>query len=1091
VKPNPSLDDLRNGDDPALFDLAEEMAARLQSGGAADLEAWIAAQGGYADRLRRLLPTVQAMAALASADGSAPAAGPEGAAVPGVLGDFRILREVGRGGMGVVYEAEQVSLSRKVALKILPLAATLDPRRLQRFQNEARAAACLHHTNIVPVYAVGREQGISFYAMQLIEGQTLAAVLTEFRQHEEGKEVGSPQGPGAQADRAAGPSAEVTTAYRPPPGAAAAVSTAPQGALSTKGGIGNRAYVCAVARLGAQAAEALDYAHQLGVVHRDVKPANLMVDGRGQLWVTDFGLAQLQQGEGGLTLTGDLIGTLRYMSPEQALAKRVPIDHRSDIYSLGATLYELLTLRPVFGGDSREELLRRIACDEPAPPRRLNRALPVELETIVLKALEKNPAERYATAKELADDLRHWLEDRPIKARRPSLGQRARRWARRHRPLVTGVAAALVVGLTVLAGSVGWMARDRAARRDAMRPVIAAALEESDSRQQQRRLPEALSAARRAYGLLAGAEVDEALQQQVRSRLADLELLDKLESIRVEKETAVNSGHFREAADIAAYGQTLRAADLDVETLPAEEAGRRIARSTVAVELAAVLDYWALSCRAIRGEGDPTWKKLLRIARAADPDPWRDRVRQALEKWDLPAVHQLAAAGETLRLPPASLCVIGSVLRQEKEAPGSAEAFLRESQRRHPNDFWLNHNAYMFLSALQPPKWDEAVRFAAVAVALRPDSPGAHGNLGVALLHNGRWDEALAECREVVRLKPDDAIGHSNLGVAFAEKGLWDEAIAEHRQALRLSPDNALARFNLGAGLHHKGLLDEAVAEYRQAIRLSKDFAEPHYGVGNALRGQGKEAEAVAAYRKAIELKPDYPEAHCDLGHLLREQGQFAEALVQLRRGHEFGSKNPRWSYPSAQWVQQCEHFLELDRRLSAILSGRQKPADMTERIDLAEFCILPCKKCYVAACHFYEEAFAGQPDPGSGQPYPRRYHAAWAAALAGCGQGKDADQTDGRQRAHLRQLAREWLHAILALDRRMLEKEPDKACPFVAQHMQYLQQDKDFAGVRGQALAPLPEAERAAWQQLWAGVADLLARAQAQGPPEMNPVGK
>jgi serine/threonine protein kinase len=319
----------------------------------------------------------------AVADGSAPPPGVAQALAndaPATLGDFRLGRELGRGGMGVVYEAEQVSLRRKVALKVLPLAATLDPRRLQRFQNEARAAASLHHTNIVPVFAVGEQQGVHYYAMQLIAGQTLAAVLQELR----------------------GQAQPQTTSP------AAVESTAPQGALSTDAGVGSGAYLGGVARLGAQAAEALDYAHQLGVVHRDVKPGNLMVDARGQVWVTDFGLALFQQGEAGLTLTGDLVGTLRYMSPEQALGKRIVIDHRTDVYSLGATLYELLTLQPVFPGTDRQEVLRQIAFEEPATLRTLNKAVPAELETIVLKALEKSPAERYATAQELADDLRRF-----------------------------------------------------------------------------------------------------------------------------------------------------------------------------------------------------------------------------------------------------------------------------------------------------------------------------------------------------------------------------------------------------------------------------------------------------------------------------------------------------------------------------------------------------------------------------------------------------------------------------------------------------------------------------------------------------------
>jgi hypothetical protein len=200
------------------------------------------------------------------------------------------------------------------------------------------------------------------------------------------------------------------------------------------------------ARLGVQAAEALEHAHQLGVIHRDIKPANLLVDGRGHVWVTDFGLAHCQ-GQAGLTMTGDLVGTLRYMSPEQALAQRGVIDHRSDVYSLGATLYELLTLQPAFDGQDRQEVLRQIAFEEPRPPRHIHRAIPSELETIVLKAMAKEPSERYGTAQDLADDLERFLNDEPIRARRPTVQQRATKWARRHR----GVAWMGVLLLVVLA----------------------------------------------------------------------------------------------------------------------------------------------------------------------------------------------------------------------------------------------------------------------------------------------------------------------------------------------------------------------------------------------------------------------------------------------------------------------------------------------------------------------------------------------------------------------------------------------------------------------------------------------------------------
>ncbi|MHC4341138.1 MAG: serine/threonine-protein kinase, partial [Planctomycetota bacterium] len=221
----------------------------------------------------------------------------------GMLGDFRIIREIGRGGMGVVYEAEQISLSRRVALKVLPLAAVFDERHLQRFRNEAQAAASLHHGNIVPVHAVGQERGVHYYAMQYIEGRTLAQIIEELKAAED-------SGLGASE-----------------------TSSAALGALTKERSTRTVAWCRAVARLGIQAAEALDHAHERGVVHRDVKPGNVMVDGLGHAWITDFGLATFERNTS-LTMTGDLIGTVRYMSPEQALAKRVPIDHRTDIYSL-------------------------------------------------------------------------------------------------------------------------------------------------------------------------------------------------------------------------------------------------------------------------------------------------------------------------------------------------------------------------------------------------------------------------------------------------------------------------------------------------------------------------------------------------------------------------------------------------------------------------------------------------------------------------------------------------------------------------------------------------------------------------------------
>jgi serine/threonine protein kinase/WD40 repeat protein len=378
--------------------------------------------------------------------------------LPSPLGDFHLLREVGRGGMGVVYEAEQMSLHRRVALKVLPFAATLDQRQLQRFKNEALAAAALDHPHIVEVHGVGCERAVHFYAMRLIEGQTLAEVIAVLRaEREERRGESQAQGErGARSPDRQPPTAEYLTQSVALEGRGQEESPTVKDRKTTKATVSAgvhsalpspaSAFFRKVAELGQHVAEALAHAHEQGIIHRDIKPSNLMLDSLGKVWVTDFGLAHVQ-GDKSLTMTGDLVGTLRYMSPEQALAKRVMVDHRTDIYSLGVTLYELLTLEPAFGGRDRQELLRQIAFEEPRPPRRVNPAIPAELETIVLKAMEKNPADRYATAQSLADDLRRYLEDQPIRARRPSSLHRVRKWARRH----PGVAWMAIVLLVVLA----------------------------------------------------------------------------------------------------------------------------------------------------------------------------------------------------------------------------------------------------------------------------------------------------------------------------------------------------------------------------------------------------------------------------------------------------------------------------------------------------------------------------------------------------------------------------------------------------------------------------------------------------------------
>jgi serine/threonine protein kinase/Flp pilus assembly protein TadD len=1029
------------GGNPRLAQALEEYRRLLEAGSAPDRATFQARHPEVAEELAECLSGlefVHAVApALSGAAAGVAAAGDAGAAMgPGTpLGDFRIVRQVGRGGMGVVYEAEQLSLRRRVALKVLPLAGVLDGTQLQRFRNEAQAAAGLHHSNIVPVYAVGCERGVHFYAMQFIDGQSLADLLRQLRQP-------------AAADAA--PEAEAaTTAYAPAAPAGEAKGTASTQAaalLSTAGGSRGREYFRAVAGLGVQAAEALDYGHRIGVVHRDVKPANLLLDGAGRLWVTDFGLAQVQGAES-LTATGELVGTLRYMSPEQALGKRVVIDHRADVYSLGATLYELLTLRPPFGGADRQELLRQITFEEPLAPRRLDKAIPAELETIVLKALEKNPADRYATAQELADDLRRFLEDRPIQARRPSVLQRLRKWARRRRAIVGAAAVLLAVLLVLGGGFAAWRMQQRVVAESQTELALAEAQRFEDAGN----WPEALLAAQRAEPLLKAGLLDAGLRRRVQERLDDLKMVKRLEEIRLQKAPA-KEVHFDTAQADPAYAQAFRDYGIDVAALGAAEAAGRIRARGIRVELAAALDDWADVCRKTRDKADTTWKDLLGLARAADSDDLRNRLRDALERRDVQALNQLAAGGGVAELPPSTLALLGDALGQSG-AVEEAVVVFRQGQRRHPANFWINYKLAVWLGELGPAH-DEKLRYYTVAVALRPLSPVAHNSLGYVLSWLGQQDEAIAEHREALRLNKDDAEAHNGLG-----------------RALRL-----------------KGQPDEAIAELREALRLQKDDSDTHNNLGNALQALGRLDEAIAEYREAARLEKDSPAPYINLGLILRNQGQLIQSAEAFRRGHELASRDPRRAYGTAQLLRQAEEFVRLEERLPAILRGEARPKDAAECLAFGQVCVY--RRHNAAAAHFYAEAFAAEPKLCGECPSDDRYNAACAAALAGCGQGKDAGSLDAKQRAGLRRQALDWLRSDLQAFRRLLNEGPDTIRPDIVRNLRHWLMDPDFAGVRGErALAALPAAERPDWQQLWQEVEAL--RQRAARPQEKTPTNR
>jgi serine/threonine protein kinase/WD40 repeat protein len=493
--------------------IADEFVAAFRQGKRPSVEEFARRYPEHAAEIREMLPALVLMEKAKSADDSAGQRRlPKGlAATPPLsqLGDYQILREVGRGGMGVVYEAQQLSLGRHVAIKVLPAHALLDPRHLGRFQREARSAAKLHHTNIVPVFGVGEQDGLHYYVMQFIQGLGLDVVLNELRRLRQprGKEAPTEADlPGRLTSVTRDLTAvavargllsgefrrhELAGDHTIAPAKASPVASAPgdhpaltqpdspfssvraadtssaihlpgQNEASTLSESGNQ-YWQSVARVGMQVADALAHAASQGVVHRDIKPSNLLLDDTGNVWVTDFGLAKAASDSDDLTHTGDVVGTLRYMAPERFNGRG---DLRSDVYSLGLTLYELLALRPAFDEADRNRLVKRLLHDEPVRPRKLNPGVPRDLETVVLKAIARDPAHRYQTPAEMADDLKRFVEDRPVRARRASEAERLWRWCRRN-PLAASLVAGMV--LVFLAGFAGvsWQWREaEAARQD-------------------------------------------------------------------------------------------------------------------------------------------------------------------------------------------------------------------------------------------------------------------------------------------------------------------------------------------------------------------------------------------------------------------------------------------------------------------------------------------------------------------------------------------------------------------------------------------------------------------------------------------------
>jgi serine/threonine-protein kinase len=725
---------------------------------------------------------------------------------------YQVEAVLGRGGMGIVYKARHLRLNRPVAIKMLLAGAYAGLEERERFFREAEAVASLRHANLVQVHDVGDHDGRPYFTMEYVEGGSLAQKL-----------LGTPQ---------------------PAHQAAALVVTL---------------------------AETVQVAHQGGIVHRDLKPANVLLTADGTPKIADFGLARHFDAGPALTRTGDRMGTPSYMAPEQAMGKASAIGPAVDIYSLGAILYELLTGRPPFKGESAAQTEMQVIYQDPVPPSRLNARVPRDLETICLKCLEKYPDRRYATAAALAEDLERFQRREPIVARPAGWLERFGKWVRR-RPAVAALLGATVFFTAALIAGAMWLAVKQAQRRQA----VEGDLKEVADLQRQARWTEARAALQRADARLNGGGASD-LRQRFDQARRDLDLVIELDRIRLSRLTSGNLALYKTKAD-RDYATAFAEAGLAEVHDPPDMAAARVQASAVRAALTAALDDWAI-CAADKDRRD--W--LLAVARTADPDPegWSDRIRDPASWEDPAALVELAHVVPVSEQPVSLLLALGERLAA---AGGDAPAFLKRVQGEHPADFWAN---LVLGDALVGATPAEAGGYYRAALASRPGAAVGYAALGDA--YNGQhfYDEATRYYRWAVRIDPKYARGHTNLGNILKAAGPIEGAIACYHKALEADPDYAWAHFDLANTLQELGRRDEALEHYRCFLEL--DPTNSH--VANIVRAdqvwRGRGEEVRRQWKKALDADPPSHDAwfgYAELCLFLGDEAEYRRARQDLIR---------------------------------------------------------------------------------------------------------------------------------------------------------------------------------------------------------------
>jgi tetratricopeptide (TPR) repeat protein/tRNA A-37 threonylcarbamoyl transferase component Bud32 len=866
---------------------------------------------------------------------------------------YKLLEQIGEGGMGAVWVADQSDpVRRRVALKLIK--PGMDSRQvLSRFEAERQALALMDHPNIAKVYDGGMtEEGRPFFAMEYVKGVPITGYCDQ-----------------------------------------------------AKLNIHDRL------RLFVPICQAVQHAHQKGIIHRDLKPSNILVclyDGRPVPKLLDFGLAKaISQPLTEHTLYtahGLMVGTPTYMSPEQAEFNNLDVDTRTDIYSLGVILYELLTgTTPLekqrVKAAALDEILKLIKEEEPIKPStkvsssaslhtiatqrgmepaQLSRIVRGDLDWIVMKSLEKERGRRYETANGLARDIERYLNDEPIEARPPSLVYKLSKLARRNkRSLVSAavIAVILLAALTIAAGSIGWVVRDRQTRQAVVERNALLLLDEALSALNADDVTGAQSLLRQSQALLSTIQTASDVAQRIRHLKADLDFLDEFEKIQYQRAVGVKDEDFDFISSLVAYQKAFKDHDLDLATRGPLEAAQRIRSSPIKQQLIAALDDWAFAAPSA------DHVKLLAIAREADTDPWRNQLRHALERGSREELKRLASDADAGKQPVVVVALLGRRLAGLGEREAAID-LLRRAQRRSPQNFWMNHHLGQQLVAAA--LTEEAAAFLRSAVSKTPDSAIAHQYLATAYRGNGKLADAESEYREAVRLaplyvtachnlavvlqeqrktadaetalreairiKPNDAPAHAALANLLIAIGKADEADASFRQSIAFAPDDFLILENYTDALKSRGKLSQAEQECRDAVRRAPADARAHQLLGRVFCEQKKLSEAQAAFREALRLKPDDWLSHALLAMIQMEQNNMLAAEAQCREAIRLDPAQPlphmflgaalaqqrKWSEAEAalrEGLRINPYFVPANSFLFYILQQQGRRAELREEL--------------------------------------------------------------------------------------------------------------------------------------------------------------